>query len=357
MTGLTSVRIQHVRNLQNVQLQPGPGINVVVGENGCGKTSFLEALYLLGRAKSFRTQTVSKLIATGQKQLLVHGRVKQASGVHTSIGVQKSTQDTELRINGQACKRVSDLVACLPLLLIRPESHQLIDGIPLVRRSYLDWGLFHVKPNFLPGYKRYQRALNQRNVLLRKGKRNELKAWSQELHESGLFLAAARTEYLSEIKTSFKQIAQVFPALSHVDLTHSIGWDEKRPLIEVLEASIEQDIERGYTWYGPHRSDLLIKSEGVLAKDRLSRGQIKLLIICLNLAQLEVLQHQNGWTASVLIDDLVAELDQNHLQLALTHLGEMGAQTFITTTNLDLIPLDVGQNETKVFHVKQGVFQ
>lgn len=354
--GLSRIRIHHVRNIQHADLVLSPGLNVIEGNNGSGKTSFLEAIFLLGRAKSFRTQTANKLICEQGTELVVAGETTLNS-VPSQIGLKKTRDTTEIRINGQDCKRVSELVSRFPIQLIRPESHILLEGSPGLRRSFLDWGLFHVKHDYLVAYKRYQRALSQRNALLRQQRTGGLQPWNRELNEYGTILQHARDAYVQRLNIEFQTLMSEFYPSANVTVDYHPGWDRTLSLLQALESSADSDLMRGYTRHGPHRGDLVLKSEGIPARDRLSRGQSKLVVLSLNLAQTVVYREVTRQQAIVLVDDLAAELDDHHLGLTLRCLSELDAQVFVTTTQADRLPVDKYWTDKKVFHVEQGDFK
>lgn len=354
--GLSHIRIHNVRNIRQQSIEFSPGLNLIEGDNGSGKTSLLESIFLLGRAKSFRTQSVHKIITQNEDQLNVFGRI-ESQGLQNHLGVQKTSRATEIRINGQTCTKTSDLVSRFPIQLIRPESHSLLDGIPQIRRSFLDWGLFHVKHTYLSGYKKYNRALHQRNALLKQGRTHGLSTWNRELVEYGTILSDARSAYLTTLKPIFLNIASEFLGLRDIKLVYQKGWDQGQTLEQALDANSNSDLQRGYTWAGPHRGELLIKQGNMLAKDRLSRGQSKLLVMCLNLAQIVLFNQQTNHQAVVLMDDLSAELDLVHQELALKKLAQLQSQVFVTSTKSNSVPADAGWLDVKMFHVKQGEFK
>lgn len=354
--GLSSIQISHLRNIHQQSLSPCSGLNILEGENGSGKTSFLEAVFLLGRGKSFRTQTASKIITQGESRLVVSGSIN-TDAISSRIGVQKTATNTDIRINGKDCKKVSELVTRFPLQIIRPESHCLLEGIPQIRRSFIDWGLFHVKHNYLDAYKRYQRALHQRNALLKRRQTRDLGAWNHELGEYGTIVDNTRRGYLDELSVHFSRLAHEFLSIADIHIAYQSGWDIRQSLGEAIKESEPNDIQRGFTRLGPHRADMVLKTRDVLARDRLSRGQMKLLVLCLNLAQIEMFKQKSHQEVVVLIDDLAAELDPVHQDKALSKLANLRAQVFITSTQSKNLPVIHGWPDIKMFHVKQGEFK
>ncbi|WP_338040281.1 AAA family ATPase [Methylocucumis oryzae] len=164
---LIKLDIHHVRNIQHITLTPCPGINIILGENASGKSSLLEAIFILGRAKSFRTPSIKSVIQQQHSQLIVTGQTQQPDGRIQHIGIQLDGKAIEIRINQQSGQTRSDLAYALPLQFIQPKSYELLDGSAKFRREFLDWGVFNDTPRFLPAWRNYKKALMQRNFLLK----------------------------------------------------------------------------------------------------------------------------------------------------------------------------------------------
>lgn len=342
---LCTLEMHNVRNLAPVQLHPSPRFNLFFGGNGAGKTSVLEGIYLLSRGQSFRSAEPYSLVHHGLASCTV--TAKTATG--SNLGIELARTGARCRIDGREAQR-AELAQGLPLLFIGPDSHRILNDGPQQRRRFLDWGAFHVEPRFLAVWRRYQRALKQRNMALRLGQ--ALAAWDDILAEVALELDQIRRSYLDRLLPYAVAYVREFGDLDGLTLDYLSGWRHDASYKEVLATAAVQDRVLGYTRYGPHRGDLHIKLRGHPAREVVSRGQQKLLIYSLLLAQATQLQQVSGLRCVVLVDDLAAELDGPRRALLLDVLARLDSQIFITTVNDSDWPTTAGM--TARFHVEQG---
>jgi len=352
---LTKLGIQHFRNLHQVAIEPHPKINLIIGANASGKTSLLEAIYFLSRAGSFRTNRFDRLLENGQESLSVHATKISKTGKKVHFGVKKSAKQVQIRINEQKISKTSALVKNLPVQVIHPNSHQLMEEGPQFRRQFVDWGVFHVEHEFYPVWLRYRKALKQRNTALKQmGNKTAIQAWDAELIQSGEQIDRYRRQYLKQLSDAFEALIQ--PVLGNLgfDLEYRQGWVAQQTLQEALQASLSQDCERGFTACGPQRADMLIRVDGRLASERISRGQQKLLVTCLLLAQAALYNKLTSEQCLLLIDDVAAELDEQNRANILQHLRGMQVQMFMTALDAAAFSELSSTNEKQVFHVEQG---
>ncbi len=351
---LTQLDICRVRNLKTVSLTPSPDINLIHGENASGKTSLLEAIYLLSHARSFRSSQISNIIQRDGKDLRVVGKVhNELTGQNSVVGIQKQQKQTLIRINQESISQASRLAAYLPVQLITPEVHQLIEQGPSQRRKFIDWGLFHVEQDFHSNWVRYTRVLKQRNAAIRNHQpADAVTLWNKALLEEGMTLTQKRSNYVATVEETVREFAR-YLLDEDIVLEYRPGWPKDTDFATALEAGLDQDMKQGYTRYGPHRADLVILNQHQAVKDLFSRGQQKLLVCSLLLAQISHLNRSLGQKALVLIDDLAAELDQYHRNRLLALLSKTGAQIFITATEKSLVPVEQWDS-SKLFHVEHG---
>ncbi len=350
---MTIERLQVVdfRCLQRVDLALDKTTNLIVGPNASGKTSLLEAIFFLGRGRSFRSVRTRGLIRDGCASLTVSARL---AGLPRQVGVCGSAGGLDIRIDGQSARGVAHLVSAVPAQVIEPGIHRLVEAGPAQRRAFLDWGVFHVKHSFLEEWRRYQRALKQRNAVLRDtGGRQAARAWEDALVNAGEAVHSLRQRYVDDLATWTGRIGKRL-LRQGVDIRYHRGWSEGEALAEALEASWERDRRVGVTHVGPHRADLQLRTADRTARSRISRGQQKLLAAGLVLAQMHLFDAEREDHAVLLVDDPAAELDRNSLGRLFEVIGEVPAQRFITGLEADQMPQS---GPHAMFHVEQGAIE
>lgn len=356
--------IQHLnltnfRNITSAQLEPAAGINLFVGKNASGKTSLLEAIYLLSLVRSFRSKKIKSLINHSSEHFTVFAKIKADTDSSYSLGIQRGIKDseTEILFRGQRPSGVAELTSALPVQLINSDTFRLLEGSPSERRQFLDWGVFHVEHSFISCWKRFQRALKQRNSMLRRGRIDqlELQLWEKELASNGEQITQFRQDYLELLRPLFENLLKSFLSNKEVTISFQQGWDKSLTFSESLFNAREKDSEQGFTQAGPQRADLRITVNGYPAMDILSRGQQKLIVSALKLAQGTLLTELRNKQCVYLIDDLPAELDKEHRKIFCEVLEEQACQVFIT--GVDAQALAEGWQKPQSiswFHVEQG---
>lgn len=350
---LSYLEVRNLRILEAVNLDPHPQFNLLVGANASGKTSVLEAVHILANGRSFRSTQLESVRRRGEDELLVHGRVDDPGQGQRRLGFQRTGESRRLVVDGVDVANAAALAEVLPVQTIAPDTHFGFLQEAKHRRGLLDWGLFHVEPEFYPIWRRYQRALSQRNSVLKSGRAKELPAWDQELVQSGEAIQALRQAYLQQLEARFETLAVELVEEGGVGLDFSSGWDLQSGLQEVLSAQRDLDLSRGFTQSGPHRADLRLRFMGQAARSVASHGQQKMLVLALRLAQLSVFTARTGRSPVLLIDDLAAELDIQHRARLLALLGQERCQVFVTATEADLIDLSA-ISAGSMFHVEHG---
>jgi DNA replication and repair protein RecF len=351
---LTYLEITDLRNLPKVVVEPAPRFNIIIGPNGSGKTSLLEAIYLLGRGRSFRTAYGRRAVREGQPSLTVFGRT--SAPVVTTIGIQIKNGVLRAKIGGEWLKKASELAPVLPLLFISPDADKLIKGSPRQRRRFLDWGLFHVEPSFLGVWQRYNRALSQHNAELRLSGGGRGSPWTAQVAETGMQLHLLRQQYATAIQEQFSHYLALLSPIVGVDCQYQAGWSAEMSLAEALEKGRERDRRMGFAQSGPHRAELTIRVNGRPADQFLSGGQQKLVACALLLAQASIYRVRSGNACLLLVDDLPAELDPRHRRTLVELLYQLGGQVFITATDGTQLPLE-GLEAVQMFHVEHGALE
>lgn len=355
---LQRLNLTGVRNLQALELTPSPRINLLHGDNGSGKTSVLEAIHLLGLARSFRSTRLTPVIQNGSEQAVVFGQVQLADGRSASLGIARQRSgDWQIRIDGQNARSAAQLAELLPLQLINPDSFRLLEGAPKIRRQFLDWGVFHVEPRFLGAWQRLQAALRQRNSWLRHGRIDAAAqaAWDRELCLASSAIDEYRRAYIQALKPVFERTLAQLVELPELTLSYYRGWDRERELAEVLVASLPRDQQLGHTQAGPQRADLRLRIASHNAADILSRGQQKLVVCALRIAQGHLVNQAKHGQCVYLVDDLPSELDEQHRHALCRLLEDLDCQVFITGVDGETLK-DGWRTDTPVamFHVEHG---
>jgi len=316
--------------LHSAALDLDPRFTLISGPNASGKTSLLEAIYVLGRGRSFRTRRLEHLIRQGTQQFVVFGEVETLDR-RVPMGVEGSTAGVRARIGGTKAASLAELALMLPVQIIDPEVHRLIEEGPGRRRRFLDWGVFHVKHTFVGHWQRYQQALKQRNAALKSRQpRTVVSAWDSELVSYGDLVTEARSQYVQSLLPQAATIGRNLLGME-LRLHYRPGWLRNQSLSEALQQSWNQDWESGATQVGPHRAELSIRLDGLGVKDRISRGQQKLLAAALLVSQLKLFPVDAPVQPSLLLDDPAAELDDDRLAGLIREVTAHSLQLIVTT--------------------------
>ena len=327
---LSRVQVTDFRCLHSVALDFDPQFTLISGPNASGKTSLLEGMYVLGRGRSFRTRRLEHLIRHGAERFVVFGEVDTATR-RVPMGVEGSRAGIRAQIDGDKPLSLAELALMLPVQIIDPEVHHLIDEGPSRRRRFLDWGVFHVEPIFVGHWQRYQQALKQRNAALKSYQpRSVVSVWDSELARSGELLGAARARYAAALEVAAQAIARNLLGME-LSIAYRTGWAKDLGLAEALQGSWQHDQEFGATQVGPHRAELGIRLDGTSVKDRISRGQQKLLAAALLIAQLKLFPQDSPVQPSLLLDDPAAELDDERLAALIREVSAHSVQLMVTT--------------------------
>lgn len=352
---LVTLELQNIRIYERAKIEPNPHLNLIAGSNASGKTTLLEAIHLLGTGRSFRTLQSDQLRKTGSAGLSVTGKLLKENGELARLGLVYGADGRRMSVNGLEKKKTSQLAMHLPLQIISPDTHYDFQQYAKHRRGVLDWGLFHVEPEFTTLWTRYQRLLHQRNASLKDHRQNNARyAWDNELVETGELLQGARKRATTELQPHFQRCCQQLLGNNHhVELVQDSGWEGDAGFAASLHRDRERDRARGFTHSGPQRADLQLTLNAQASKAGASHGQYKIMVIALRLAQIQLLLETKGQACCLLIDDLAAELDTEHRARLTNFLAGLPVQVFVTATELSFIDRDSWTSH-KTFHVEQG---
>jgi len=357
---VTRLRLADMRRFAEGELVPGASLNLITGDNGAGKTTVLEALHLMAYGRSFRGRVRDGLVRSGFQALEVF--VEWREGAEDDprtrrAGLRHTGATWTGRLDGRDVAHLGELCAALAVVTFEPGSHALVTGGSDGRRRLLDWGLFHVEPDFLGMWRRYARALKQRNALLKqRAPGGQLEPWEIELAISGEAITRSRDAHLAGWEPLFATaVGRLLPAAGGASLAYLPGWRrDELPLADALLLARDRDLSAGFTTVGPHRADWRIDYTDIPGRDALSRGQAKLSALALLLSQAEQHAQMRGAWPVVALDDLASELDRNHQQRVLEWLLGTGAQLFITGTEAPPALASLSGAALTRFHVEQG---
>jgi DNA replication and repair protein RecF len=353
------------RNLEG-SVQCGPGLNIFYGDNAQGKTNWLEAIYLAGNTKSFRTKQLKDLIAFESDAAIVRASVLHGSIVK-ELQIQVSDPSRQLYINGKREAQQSYL-GNLDVFVFSPEEMGIIRGEPAERRRFLDRGIVTILPGYLRSISQYNHIIKQKNRLLQAARdsetpdvvRPQVEAWNEELVELGAVVHNARTEYvdrLNRVLAENDQGRDIFGA-ERIAVRYRSQLEGKGDLSryselfrERLAVRLPAEIAAGHSLIGPHRDDLEVEADGRELARFGSAGQQKSALFILDLAQVSVYNYIYEESPVLLIDDIDAELDRGRIEAVLSEL-EGQVQTFVSTSRRGIAGRY--RDRARVFLVESG---
>ena len=329
---LRLVQVSNFRCLYSAELEFDPKFTLIVGPNASGKTSVLESIYMLGRGRSFRTRRLDKLIRSGATRFVIYGEAGDSERC-TRLGIEASALGVRGKIDGDRVASLAELAAVLPVQIIDPEVHRLIEEGPSHRRRFLDWGVFHVEHSFVEKWQRFQQVLKQRNAALKARQPNvAVSAWDVDFVKLGVLIHDARALYMEQLAPVASDIAKRLLGMQ-LSMTYRFGWSRDLSLDEALKASWSHDQDAGATQVGPQRAEISFSLDGAPVKDRISRGQQKLLAAALLIAQLSLFPSDPGTRPTLLLDDPAAELDSDRVLGLIREVLAQSVQLVVTSLN------------------------
>ncbi|MDO3721384.1 DNA replication/repair protein RecF [Marinobacter sp. chi1] len=369
---LVKLQTQNFRNLSPEAVRFSPSFNLLFGANGSGKTSVLEAIGYLGLGRSFRVNRHQAVARHGEQKFTVFGGLDQgrlnadsdqaSEELAHRVGLSRdiSQKETALRVDGESVRSLSAMARHLPVSVIDPGVFDVVAGAPGKRRQFIDWAVFHVEPSFASAWQQCQRVTSQRNKMLRNGRLDDglLKVWDAQYAAVSERLTSARHETFTQFRTAFDHLIRELEVSWTEGLKVDLyaGWDVSQSLADVLAGHREQELKMGHTLYGPNRADVRIKFQGRPVSETFSRGQQKTLVILMKIAQGMVLA-EKGKQVTFLLDDINAELDDEHQAMLAQRLQALGCQVFITSIQRPSVDHLWGRGmapEYRMFHVEHG---
>jgi DNA replication and repair protein RecF len=348
--------IRNFRNIEESNTELHPNLNFVLGDNGSGKSSFLESIFFLGHGKSFRTVKVENIVSHDFSKFVVS--IKNNDDNQIGISRNLESNETEIKINGEKFSKLSELAKNVAVQIITPESFKLFFGGPKERRKFVDLGLFHVEHSFSQEWKDFSRVLKQRNACLRSGFSPEkMKYWDEVFCIHSNKVAALRFEYVEKFRLEFIVWAKLLlPKLyEEIDIQYLQGWKQNALLEQVIMNNRERELSLGYSISGTHKFDVRFNMNKSPIETQLSRGQQKLFLLALTFAQAKLIEKVKRVKPILLIDDVGAELDSQSRVLLNHAIEQLNCQVIITAIErAAILPLVPTNNNYKMFHVKHG---
>ncbi|MDB6096732.1 MAG: replication/repair protein RecF [Francisellaceae bacterium] len=373
---IDKLNIFNLRNIIENHFSFSSQFNIIIGRNGSGKTSILEAIYILSTGKSFRTSKSIEVINKNAGFFIVNAKIKDAPNQGlVRIGLEKFIDNTQkIRINETNVNSIAENARLLPLQLINTASLNLLEAGPEFRRQFLDWGVFHVEHSFHSLWNRFKRLLAQRNAALKQyklgNKRQDIHIWDKDLIEVAENITELRTLYLKDLNPYVICKLNDFGFGTLFSMAFDRGWgDNQASFSKALEYSLPKDKALGFTTIGPHRAELDLVFNKIPVKSFLSRGQTKLFVSALLLARAKFLKQKMDQNTVFLIDDISSELDKYAIQTLIDNLKPLNMQVIMTSIEFDslsahVLPLDVNlikiektNNDilmSPLFHVEHG---
>jgi DNA replication and repair protein RecF len=360
---LESLEVHNFRNLSG-KVVWGAGLNIIYGDNGQGKTNWLEAIYLLATTKSFRTQRLQEAISFEEDLAVVRGRVAQSSEVHREMQVNIRGNTKSISINGKR-EPVTRYLGQLHAIAFTADELNIVRGMPDARRKFLDRGVISLHPSYVQTLADYNHVIKQKNRLLQDASESEmsfervaelLAPWNEQLVGLSAAIHRARTDYIRRLNEVLERrfFGNEDISIRYVSSLEGKGnLDEYESLIsERLQFRLQAEIAAGYSLIGPHRDDLEIQFDGRNMRAFGSSGQQRSALIILDLAKVSVYHSWHNEYPLFLIDDVDAELDRKRINCLLEHL-EGRTQTFITTSKESLAEQFVAH--ANIYHVSKGI--
>ena len=357
MAIIEKLHILRFRNLDNQYLELNKNINLFIGSNGQGKTNLIESIYYLGHNRSFKTKNIKDVVPFEKGFLQIKAVVDDVS-----VSLKKSKHKSEIIFDDTKVSSNSKLTHILPTQVISPDRGFVIGGTPKLKRSYLDWGVFHTNKDILKTYKSYNKVLKNINTLLSTNNYKQLEEWLSQIAGLSVEISLARNNYIENLKTTLKKDL-ASPVTSFVgvnkgfDFTLQPGWTKdvdylnQREVYSYLINNKRLFFKNKHLSYGPHKATLDFSFDKK-NENHLSRGEQKKLSTVFWMLQVLFLV-KTGVKPIVLIDDISSELDQNKINETLSFLTQLDVQIFLTDIGNKTLPLDT--KKTSTYHIKKGV--
>jgi DNA replication and repair protein RecF len=364
---LKSLRLNHYRNYDQIEVATQHNVNIFVGPNAQGKTNLLEAIFVLALTKSHRTNKDKELIRWDGEEAKIHGDIEKKYG-SLSLDLSMTAQGKKAKINSLEQKKLSDFIGTLNVVMFAPEHLEIVKGSPGVRRRFLDMEIGQVQPGYLYHLVQYQKILTQRNNYLKQMmSRNSasdvmMEVWNEQLAVHGTKIIKKRQSFINKLEIWAKKIhagitnGQEILKICYQPSFECDNMQDETVLFNHFMIKLsqvkDQEIRRGMTVAGPHRDDFIFSINDKDVQSFASQGQQRTAALSVKLAEIELMNEEVGEYPILLLDDVLSELD-HHRQTQLIETFQSKVQTFITTTGIESVNFSKLQ-DAKVYRVKDG---
>ena len=357
---LLRLAVTNFRNIGSLRIEPGEHFNLFHGLNGQGKTNLLEAIYLLGSPRSFRTSRLHELIKHGERMSQIHGAVKSAE-IRSNISIMLETAGRRVDIDGKGVHRASDLHGRLNAVVFSPDDTGMVRMGPETRRRYMDRAVYASDIGYLHCWHDYQRILKQRNQLLKCSDKSGLDIWTEKLAEAGGEVIERRLKFVAVLDNKMRRH---YATISDDSEASRVSYQPegeqskdresiREELLDLFKRHERADERYSTTTTGPHRDDLTFTLDERQLKVFGSQGQQKSFVLALKMAEMDNLYEIFGESPLLLLDDMSSELDARRNHNLMEFLTTRDMQVFVTTTERSPVLLDIA-SQCAVFRVEDG---
>ncbi len=337
---VSEIELYNFRNYKNEKINFCDGVNIICGDNGMGKTNILEAMYHFSYARSFRANGYD-IIKDGEKEgkikiFFSKGERELESEIKFLTGKRK-----EVYLNEIELKKTSQLLGNFICVIFTPDEMNIVKGLPEIRRKFCDSAIMVLRPQYIKELIKYRQILNQKTALLRKKNYQTLPIWNEKLSDCGSKIMMMRKSYLERINKKAKNLQkEISYGKENLEIKYnpSVKLGEtkeeiKENFLKKLTECDTKEKENMFCLAGPHRDEINIDINGKSAKNYSSQGQIRTAVLCLKLAQTEIIKEESGFSPVLLLDDILSELDKKRREFLISHIE--GKQIIITCTDIE----------------------